>query len=483
MNKPLGNRGSVIAVALALGLPALALGGPRDIDSRVLDQLRSQGRADIFVKVSGSVSLDAAESLGSKTARGQYVFDTLNANAALSQQGLRRYLDQQAVGYQAFWINNSIFIRNASRDLVNALAARSDVDFIRANNRGAHIDVVGPMRSVDAGGVNAIEWNVERNNSPDVWASGNLGQGLVVANVDTGVRYTHTAIVNQYRGNTGAGFDHNYNWRDPSEICSNPDVACDNNGHGTHTMGTMVGGDGPGPFTNDIGNAPSAEWMACKGCESNSCSEFALLTCAEFIACPTRTDGTQPDCTQAPDIVNNSWSGGQRDSWYMDSVAAWRAAGIIPVFSAGNSGPSCSTINSPGDYPQVIAVGATTISNILASFSSKGPGSYAQRRLKPDFVAGGENVRSSVNSSDTAYALFSGTSMSAPGVVGSIALYLHDNPGAGYGQVHAAFRSTTAQDLGNPPNPDTCGNRMYNVYPNFHHGYGQVDAAAAIGGL
>ena len=96
MNKPFGFRGSSIAAAIALALPALAFGGPRDIDRLVLDQLSKQGRADIFVKMASDASLDAAESLGSKAARGQYVYDTLNAHANLTQQGVRRMLDQRA---------------------------------------------------------------------------------------------------------------------------------------------------------------------------------------------------------------------------------------------------------------------------------------------------------------------------------------------------------------------------------------------------
>jgi subtilisin family serine protease len=478
MNKPLRIRGSVVAVALALGLPALALGGPRDVDSLVLDQLRSQGHADIFVKMSSTASLDDADSYGSKAARAQHVYDTLTAHADLTQQGLRRYLDQQAISYQVYWINNSIFIRGASRDLVNALAARSDVALIRGN-RTLHLDVMGPSKSVD--GTNAIEWNVSQLRSPDVWAAGNTGQGVVVASVDTGVRYTHTALVNQYRGNNGNGtFTHDYNWFDPSHVCSPTGATpCDNNEHGTHTMGTMVGGDGPGPFTNDVGNAPGAKWMAAKGCETNSCSENALIASAQFIACPTKTDGTAPDCSKAPDVVNNSWGGGPGDPWYRDYVNAWRAAGIIPVFSIGNSGSNCNTADSPGDYPNVIGVGAVTINQVLASYSSKGPGTF--RRLKPDFVAGGDNVRSSINTSDTAYGNLSGTSMAAPGVTGSVALYLHDHPGATFGQIYSAFRGTTDQSLGNPPNPDTCGNRDYTLYPNFIYGYGEVDIAAALG--
>jgi subtilisin family serine protease len=474
MNKPLR-----FAVALALGLPALALGGPRDVDSLVVDQLRTQGRADIFVKMASDASLDGVESLGTRAARSQAVYDTLSAHAAQTQAGVRSYLDQHSVGYQVFWINNSLLVRGASRDLVNALAARPDVAYIRGNHT-LHLDVVAAARAAD--GVDAVEWGVMKVRAPDVWAAGNTGVGVVVSSVDTGVRYTHTALVDHYRGNLGGGsFDHNYNWWDPSHVCGNPSLApCDNNEHGTHTMGTMTGGDGLGPFTNDVGVAPGAKWVAAKGCESNSCSDTALISSAQFIACPTRLDGTAPDCSKSPDVVNNSWGGGGHDPWYVQYVQAWRTAGIIPVFSVGNNGSGCTSLGSPGDYPNVIGIGATTISDTLASFSSKGPSQF-QRKLKPDFVAPGDNVRSSINTSDTAYGLLSGTSMAAPHMVGSIALYLSAHPGAGINQVYQAFQTTASHALGAPPGPDTCGNRNFDEYPNLIYGNGQIDAAAALG--
>jgi subtilisin family serine protease len=285
--------------------------------------------------------------------------------------------------------------------------------------------------------------------------------------------------VNQYRGNNGNGtFTHDYNWFDPSRVCGNPSLApCDNNQHGSHTMGTMVGDDGG---SNQVGVAPAAKWMAAKGCETNSCSDSALIGSAQFIACPTKTDGTAPDCTKSPDVVNNSWGGGGHDPWYVQYVQAWRAAGIIPVFSAGNNGSGCNSMGSPGDYPNVIGIGATSISDVLASFSSKGPGQF-NRALKPDFVAPGDNVRSSTNTSDTSYGLLSGTSMAAPHMVGSIALYLSAHPGATINQVYTAFKGTTNTALGAPPGPDTCGNRDYLTYPNTIYGWGQFDAAAANG--
>jgi subtilisin family serine protease len=481
MKKPLGLRGSVVAVALALGLPALAWGGPNDVDSLVVDQLRTQGRADIFVKMSTDASLADAESYGTRAARAQHVYDVLSAHAAASQQDLRSYLDQHAVGYQVFWINNSLMIRNANRDLVNAISARSDVAYVRGNHT-LQLDVTGPARAADtAGGVDAVEWGIQKVRAPDVWATGNTGQGIVVSSVDTGVRYTHQALVNQYRGNNGNGtFTHDYNWFDPSHVCGNPSTTpCDNNQHGTHTMGTMVGGDGLGPFTNDIGVAPGAKWIAAKGCETSSCSDSALIGSAQFIACPTRTDGTNPDCSKAPDIVNNSWGGGGHDPWYATYVQAWIAAGIIPVFSAGNNGSGCTSMGSPGDYPNVIGVGAISINDVLASFSSKGPGQF--RMLKPDFVAPGDNVRSSVNTSDTSYGLLSGTSMAAPHVVGSTALYLSAHPSARLGAIYNAYRTTANRALSAPPGPDTCGNRNFDQYPNFIYGWGRIDIAAALG--
>ena len=51
-------------------------------------------------------------------------------------------------------------------------------------------------------------------------------------------------------------------------------------------MGTMVGGDGPGPFTPDIGVAPGARWVAAKGCEDFGCSEEALISSGEFMIAP-----------------------------------------------------------------------------------------------------------------------------------------------------------------------------------------------------
>jgi len=169
--------------------------------------------------------------------------------------------------------------------------------------------------------------------------------------IDSGVRYTHTAVNAQYRGrNTDGTYDHNYNWHDPSNVCGAPSLApCDNNDHGTHTMGTMVGDDA-GP--NQVGVAPRAKWMTAKGCETNTCSRPALLSSAQFILAPTDLNNQNPRPDLRPHIVNNSWGGNNgADTWYQASVQAWVASGIFPSFSNGNAGQATGTATRTSSSP------------------------------------------------------------------------------------------------------------------------------------
>jgi subtilisin family serine protease len=114
--------------------------------------------------------------------------------------------------------------------------------------------------------------------------------------------------------------------------------------------------------------------MSCLGCPGGSCLESNLKACGQFILCPTLPDGSNQDCGKAPRVVTNSWGADRQALTFYDSViSAWRNAGIIPIFSSGNSGPNCSSLNSPGDHRDVISVGATSMNDGIASFSSLGP--------------------------------------------------------------------------------------------------------------
>jgi subtilisin family serine protease len=157
-------------------------------------------------------------------------------------------------------------------------------------------------------------------------------------------------------------------------------------------------------------------------------------------------------------------------------VKAWRAANIIPVFANGNSGPWCSSTGSPGDFPNVIAVGATDSDDKLASFSSKGPS--VTGLIKPDISAPGEDVRSAWNTSDTAFETISGTSMATPHVSGVIALLLSKKPTLTFDQVMSALGSTTERSTLKRVYMK-CNGTAETQFPNNQYGYGRVNAFSA----
>ena len=199
----------------------------------------------------------------------------------------------------------------------------------------------------------------------------------MVANIDTGVQFDHPALVGKYRGNLGGGtFDHNYNWYDPSGVCGSPSLApCDNNGHGTHTMGTMVGDDGAG---NQIGVAPAPGGSPPRAARATPAPTPALLAAGQWIARARPTSPGEPAPGPAP--AHREQLVGRRpgsDPWYQATVQAWVAAGIFPAFSNGNSGPGCGTAGSPGDYAERYASGAFDINGAIATFSSRGPAATA----------------------------------------------------------------------------------------------------------
>ncbi len=89
--------------------------------------------------------------------------------------------------------------------------------------------------------------------------------------------------------------------------------------------------------SNGIGVAPGAKWIACKAC-SYSCSQSNFIACGQWVLCPTLPNGTNPDCSKAPQVVTNSWGYDRGDTFYVSVIDAWVAAGIIPVFALGNNG-------------------------------------------------------------------------------------------------------------------------------------------------
>ncbi len=387
------------------------------LDALIEEELATSadGKADVFVAFDGVVDLTPATAMHWNT-RGEWVYSTLKARADRAQANVRAWLEARGIEYRSFIVDNTIFAR-LSADEIAELSAFSEVVGFRGNHL-AHIDVIAAEETPANNAPTALAWGIDLVDADLVWSDfGVRGQGIKVANIDTGVEWDHDALVDTFAcpgdpSNPAC-------WEDPSNVCGGS--ACDNNGHGTHTMGTMTASDDP-TLTWQAGMAPDSTWIACKGCESSSCSDFALNTCADWILAP------DSDPANRPHVVNNSWGGGPAcDTWYLAKVQAWRAAGVFPAFSNGNAGPSCSTAGAPGNYDESFASGATASNDAIASFSSRGPSNCGGIQ-KPDVSAPGVSVCSTVPGNGWSCA-YSGTSMASPHTAGEVALIWSANPG------------------------------------------------------
>jgi len=406
------------------------------------------------------------------------IYTELRELATATQADLLASIKARGFSARTMWINNSLYIKAATPALIQELRNLKNAIEIYADTEVARIDEPMVEQEIHEvkGGLRA-QWNIELINAPAVWGNYTNGQGVTLANIDTGVRYTHEALFANYRGYNNGNYDHDYNWYDPREVQFSP---YDNNGHGTHTMGTSAGSAETG-----IGVAPGAQWIAAKGCASSSCSNADLMGSFQYLLAPTRQedyDG-EGDVTKAPTVINNSWGGGRGSSTYLSYIQPHVEAGTVVVFSQGNSGSACSTANSPGDLYLVIGVGSTDSSDRLSSFSSRGPGIGTDTfpLQKPDISAPGSSVYSSYPTTDTSYATLSGTSMAAPHVTGLVALLRAHNPSLTVDEITQILKDTATHNVGAPTGGQTtCAGVAYTDWPNYHYGYGRIDAIAAL---
>ncbi|WP_162605865.1 S8 family serine peptidase [Jiangella aurantiaca] len=444
------------------------------VEDDVQHTLAAGETTDVMIAFEERADLAAAARIDDWDDRGAAVVAALQQAAEESQRATRTELDAAGADYVAYWIANAILVRDATEEIARRVAAQPGVDQVL---EVAQYDVPELLPAEDAPAVQAAapEWGVAAVHADRVWTDVDVrGEGLVIANIDTGVQFDHPALAASYRGRSADGtVTHDYHWFDPAHICPSS-APCDNQGHGTHTMGTMAGGDAGGTA---IGVAPGARWIAAKGCEATAqvaCSITSLVASGQWTLAPTDANGRNPRIDLRPHVVNNSWGAdtlGFADPFYDQIVDAWNAAGVFAVFSSGNDGANgCTTVGSPADSPGAYAVGAHDPANLIAPFSSRGPGPNG--RIRPDIAAPGVAVRSSVPGSG--YGTANGTSMAAPHVTATVALMWSAAPSL-IGDIDGTreLLGTTAVDT---PNEECGGTEQH----NNAFGQGRLDAFAAV---
>ena len=461
------------------------------VASWVMAQTENGEEAEFLVILGEKADLSGAREIRGKREKGQHVRDALLAKAQQAQAPLLEWLRARGVEHRAFYIVNAIWVKG-TRELALQIAARPEVARIEGNPRIRNIEPVRITEKELQEAISAvaspaaraaIEPGVSYVRAPEVWSQGFTGQGIVIGGADTGVEWNHAALINHYRGWNGATADHNYNWHDSIHsgggACGpNAPAPCDDDNHGTHTLGTAVGGDGG---TNQIGVAPGAKFIACRNMDQGNGTPATYIECMEWFLAPYPVGGTtaQGDPSKAPDITTNSWgcptSEGCSPGTLQAAVEAQRAAGIMTVVAAGNSGSACSTVSDPPSfYAAAYTVGAISSSTgAIASFSSRGPATVdGSNRRKPDISAPGVSVRSAVRGG--LYSSLSGTSMATPHTAGAIALLWSARP-------ELRHQITETENILNDAAVDVASTSCSSSgVPNNVYGFGRLDIKAAV---
>lgn len=447
------------AVAVLFAVPAGTGPAYASLGGKVSPGLRTAASESetitFMVAFRARTSLDGVPTGSSTEDRSSEVVRRLQASADDSQGWVRDFLRRSRAEFQPFWIVDAIRV-TGSRDLLDTLAARPEVSFIDTvkvfpaphQGEGSAADVLAAA---------SVKWNIDRVGAPEVWATGNTGQGVVVADMSSGVQGDHPALAARYRGDHG--------WFDPRDHSPAPKDAV---GTGTGLTGIMVGSEG-------IGVAPGAKWIAAKACDLNGCAEPDILEAGQWLLCPTDTDGANPDCSKAPNIVNIGWNGGVGNPFFDEVIQAFHTAGILPFVGIGNNGPSCNTAASPADSEAgVIASGATDKSDNLAPFSSRGPTYHG--RVKPDLVAPGAGITTADHHGG--YTMREGTQFASAHTAGVAALLLNAKPQSTYDEMVSAL-SSGASVLGTD-GTSNCGDISSNTAPNNESGYGLLNAPNSV---
>lgn len=420
-------------------------------------------RYRVLVELAEGADLASAPVDADRPALSAWVVSQLQSTADRTQAGLLaalrlRMAEGRVASFRPFWVYNAVAVE-ADAEVILSLASMPEVRLVREDRYRQWTEPFSSMEGPPGPGSDAsVQWNVARIRADQAWdAFGLDGTGVTIAIMDTGVDWQHPALIEKYRGYKPGGLViHVGNW-----TCTTDEgylYPVDGNGHGTHVAGTAVGGsDGDGMA---IGVAPGARWIAVKMLSDQGYGYDSWIHAAfEWLLAPAG------DPSLAPHIVNGAWgSPDDYDEAFRADLQALRSAGIVPVFAAGNNGPSASSLNSPGSYPEALTVGAVDGADQVASFSGRGPSPWGE--TKPEVAAPGTQIRSSLPGGT--YGVGNGTSMAVPHVAGAAAIVLQADPEASVDAVEAIL-GASALPLGE-------------AVPNNDTGWGRVDAyqAAAL---
>jgi hypothetical protein len=425
----------------------------------------------LFVILKDQADLSAVAKIEDRNERLTAAYQTLTEHANATQTDLRRFFERTNIEYTPYYLENALEVRGGIF-LKLYLESRPEVDRVIPSPRLRYAPEDSPQPGFESARATDVQWNIKMIGADKVWDEfGARGEGIVVGQSDSGVDGKHPALREQYRG-LNQGDD--YNWFDPWDGTPSPN---DEGGHGTHTLGTILGAGG-------IGVAPKAKWIGCVNLDRNLANPALYLDCMQFMLAPFPHGGDplkDGDPTRAAHVINNSWGcpalEGCDPNALLYAANNLRDAGIFVVVSTGNDGPNCETVESPLSlYDSVFSVGAIDQSGDVAFFSSRGPVTAdGSQRVKPDIVAPGVDILSALP--ENSYGSNSGTSMAGPHLVGVVALIWSAQPKL-IGDIDATEQ--LIMDTAKPYAGSQADGCFSGGAPNNAYGYGVVDVYAAV---
>ncbi len=387
------------------------------------------------------------------------------ANLAFGQKFEKSYADGEVLVKFKSGTDSSLIARTNALTGASLLETLGDLNWVRVKlpegltvekaikeyQKFGEIEVVQPnfyyqllATPNDPQYTNAGMYGLGKISAPGAWDLTMGSSSVVVADIDTGLRYTHEDIAANAWTNPGEingngidddgngfiddyyGYDFRYNDPDP----------LDEHGHGTHTAGT-IGATG----NNGIG-VTGVNWnvklMAIKiYSASGTDSTSAMLVNAYNYVRLMKNRGINIR------VTNNSYADCPEACGYdqatRDALDALGEAGVLNVFAAGNnSGRNIDTQPLyPASYnlPSILSVASSTSTDARSSFSNIGV-------VSVDLAAPGSSIYSTTNGSNSSYGGMSGTSMATPHVAGAAALLSSFNPSLSAASLKATLMNT-----------------------------------------
>ncbi len=298
--------------------------------------------------------------------------------------------------------------------------------------------------------IDTLPWYVNMIHMYDREKVGLGGKGVVCGVLDTGLDTQDVYLSRSFSGY----------FKDAVNDSVRP---YDDNGHGTAVSSLIAG---------EYGVAPDVLLAVCKGFGANGMSDDStILECTEWFY------GLKESGIPLY-VINNSW--GEPEAQYMITVLQkWDSLGILSSFSAGNNGPFYRMIDAPSVYPITFSIGATTESDTLAWYSSRGPapdtGIFSDTMLwpvpdwnytKPDFVAPGDYMYVALPGKN--HGIVSGTSFATPVFSGLLCLMKEADPEMGFKEAYLILKNHGVV-------------RRYGiVYPDSGYGFGRIDVGRVM---